>query len=132
MSIKVNIMEILMNKNKKRTKPISGWAHSEFGEVDCHDKRLTHRLLKLADSFAESPENSINQACESWSETKAAYRFFQNDNISESKILAQHVEKTVERASKYKTDLFMGNSPVKREILKTIITCSTPLKEESF
>ena len=90
-----------MNKVKKYSKPISTWAFNEFGEVDFCDKRLSNRLLKLADNFAESPESSINQACGNWSETKAAYRFFQNDSISESKILAKHVERTVERASKY-------------------------------
>lgn len=94
-----------MNKVKKYSKPISDWAFNEFGEVDFCDKRLSNRLLKLADNFAGSPESSINQACGNWSETKAAYRFFQNDSISESKILAKHVERTVERASKYETIL---------------------------
>lgn len=91
-----------MNKNSKL---ISKWALNEFGQVDFCDKRLSKRLLKLADSFAESPESSINKACESWSETKAAYRFFQNDNVKESKILAKHIEKTVERANQYETIL---------------------------
>jgi hypothetical protein len=91
-----------MNKNSK---PISEWAFNEFGEVDFCDKRLSKRLLKLADSFSESPESSINKACESWSETKAAYRFFQNDKVNESKILAKHIGKTVERANKYDTIL---------------------------
>ena len=76
----------------------SGWAAGEFGMVDFGDKRLNTRLEKIADSLSDSPESSINQACEDWSQTKAAYRFFQNDAISESKILDSHVKKTVERA----------------------------------
>ena len=83
----------------------SGWAASEFGMVDFGDKRLNIRLQKIADSLSDSPESSINQACEEWSQTKAAYRFFQNDAISEGKILDSHVKKTVERASKYSTIL---------------------------
>ena len=83
----------------------SGWAASEFGMVNFGDKRLNIRLHKIADSLSDSPESSINQACEEWSQTKAAYRFFQNDAISEGKILDSHVKKTVERASKYSTIL---------------------------
>jgi len=83
----------------------SGWASNEFGVVDFGDKRLSSRLLKIADSFANSPEKSINQACEDWSQSKAAYRFFQNDSVCEDKILDNHIAKTVGRAKKYSTIL---------------------------
>lgn len=43
------------------------WAIDEFSGVDFGDKRLNNRLIKLTDSFANSPEKSINQACEDWS-----------------------------------------------------------------
>jgi hypothetical protein len=76
-----------------------GWAASEFRIVDFADKRLNNRLIKIADRFANSAEKSINQACKTWSQSKAAYRFFQNNSILESKILASHVAKTVERAT---------------------------------
>lgn len=85
---------------KKIDKP-SGWAASEFGIVNFGDKRLSKRLLKISDSFANSPECSINQACEDWQQSKAAYRFFQNDSVSERKILESHITKTVERAKKH-------------------------------
>lgn len=94
-----------MLKEKEQLRSTSNWAINEFGEINFCDKRLSSRLLKLADSFAKSPESSINKACESWSQTKAAYRFFQNDSIDESKILDAHVTKTVTRASQYQTVL---------------------------
>ncbi|MFO9618720.1 IS4 family transposase [Legionella pneumophila serogroup 1] len=83
----------------------SGWAESEFGIVNFGDKRLSKRLLKIADSFANSPERSINQACEDWHQSKAAYRFFQNEAVSEQKILDSHIIKTIERASEHSTIL---------------------------
>ena len=49
------------------------WANEEFAEVDLGDKRLNARLVKLCDSLSEAPESPINQACEDWDETKAAY-----------------------------------------------------------
>ncbi len=81
--------------------PSTGWAESEFGIVNFGDKRLSKRLLKIANSFANSPERSINQACGDWYQSKAAYRFFQNNAVSERKILDSHITKTVERAKEY-------------------------------
>lgn len=78
------------------------WAKNEFGNAVLGDKRLTERLVKIADSLTSLPESSINQACGSWSEAKAAYRFFQNENIKESDILASHIAKTVERVKDHK------------------------------
>lgn len=48
------------------------------------------------------PESSVNEACVSWSEAKAAYRFLQNESVKEAGVLASHVTKTVERAKDYK------------------------------
>jgi hypothetical protein len=94
-----------MFDTKIQTRSTSQWAMNEFGIIDFCDKRLSSRLLKLADSFAKSPESSINKACENWSQTKAAYRFFQNDSVDESKILNAHVKKTITRTSQYQTIL---------------------------
>lgn len=59
----------------------NSWAAEEFAKVDLGDKRLNKRLINLCDRFSDAPESPINQACEDWSETKAAYRFFQNDSV---------------------------------------------------
>ena len=91
-------------------KVVSSWGMSEFGSAILGDTRLTNRLVKLADSFANGPESSINQACGSWSEAKAAYRFFQNDNVKESEILDMHVSKTVERIENYNTVLVIQDT----------------------
>ena len=53
--------------------------------------------------FLNVPESSINQACGSWAEAKEAYRFFQNENVKESKILDLHISKTVERIKNHAT-----------------------------
>ncbi|MDN3030726.1 MAG: transposase DNA-binding-containing protein, partial [Candidatus Tisiphia sp.] len=69
---------------------INNYLTEEFSGAILGDKRLTNRLIKIADNFANIPESSINQACGNWAETKAAYRFFKNDNVKESKILESH------------------------------------------
>ena len=59
----------------------TSWADEEFVEVNLGDKRLDARLVKLCNRFSDAPESPINQACVDWAETKAAYRFFQNDML---------------------------------------------------
>lgn len=39
------------------------------------DMRLSRRLDQLVECLSQRPEASIPQACGSWPETKAAYRF---------------------------------------------------------
>ncbi len=52
------------------------WANTEFRQANLGDQRLTTRLIKITNQLAKLPECSINQACENWTDTKAAYRFF--------------------------------------------------------
>jgi len=83
----------------------ASWAAEEFADVSLGDKRLDARLITLCDRFSDAPESPINQACTDWAETKAAYRFFQNENVEVGDILAVHRSKTAKRASKHKTVL---------------------------
>jgi len=52
------------------------WAKSEFDGINPGDKRLNERLVKITNQFISCTESPINQACNSWADTKAAYRFF--------------------------------------------------------
>ncbi len=79
-----------------------GWAADEF---DLGDKRLNSRLIKLCESFSQSPESPINQACADWAETKAAYRFFKNKNVDIEQVMTAHRQKTIDRAKGYRTVL---------------------------
>lgn len=80
----------------------AGWAAEEFSDVNLGDKRLDARLITLCDSFSDSPESPINQACADWAEAKAAYRFFRNEKVQVGDILEAHRRKTAQRAKKHK------------------------------
>ena len=93
-----------------KTRDEMSWASEEFADVDLGDKRLNTRLMRICDSFSESPESPINQACADWAESKAAYRFFQNDNVEEGDILSAHCQKTAERTEEHGTILAIQNT----------------------
>lgn len=86
------------------------WANEEFAEVNLGDKRLTTRLVKLCDTFSEIPESPINQACEDWAETKAAYRFFKNEKVDSAEILTAHRHKTATRTTAHNTVLALQDT----------------------
>ncbi len=86
------------------------WAAAEFEGMDLGDKRLNARLIKLCDTFSEAPESPINQACEDWAETKAAYRFFQNEKVDIGEIMATHRHKTAARAVAHSTVLALQDT----------------------
>lgn len=61
------------------------------------DERLGKRLGLVLDQLADATAESIPFACQDWASTKAAYRFFANDRVTEEDILAGHFRATRER-----------------------------------
>jgi len=78
------------------------WCNEEFANVDMKDARLDSRCQTLAIALAAQPNVPINQACEDWADTKAAYRFFDNDKVTAARVLSPHQQRTVERMSKHR------------------------------
>jgi len=77
------------------------WANAEFAGIDLGDSRLENRCQQLAVTLGKQPVASINTACEDWAESKAAYRFFDNEDVTAKEILAPHSQRTVERMQGY-------------------------------
>lgn len=73
------------------------WMEEEFGGAALGDKRLVERLMQLGEAFFSMPTANIPQACATQAGTKAAYRFFDNDQVSMDAILAPHFEATEQR-----------------------------------
>src|SRR5438093_6920606 len=62
------------------------------------DARLGDRFRKLLGQIGSAMGESIPLVCQDWANTKAAYRFFSNDRVSEADILAGHFQSTHERS----------------------------------
>ena len=77
------------------------WEKDELGDVSLGDSRLNNRFLQIASDLSSKPLESINKASEDWANTKAAYRFFQNEKVSPNKILKPHIDQTHKRILNY-------------------------------
>jgi hypothetical protein len=110
MPIKMKYQGEGMTTNSAPLLEQNGWAQKEFGNIFLGDKRLTNRLIKIADQLSESPELPINNACGDWHQTKAAYRFFKNENVNSEAILTEHQKQTVMRANNHKTVLVVQDT----------------------
>jgi hypothetical protein len=72
------------------------WASNEFGQAELGDARRTARLIALARQLAKGSNLSFPQALSS-AELKAAYRFFDNDEVDTDGILTAHIGQTLGR-----------------------------------
>jgi hypothetical protein len=77
--------------------PPADWAEEEFRGVLLPDKRLLARLLSLARDFFARPTAQLPQACGSRAGTKAAYRFFDQEEATMDVLLSAHIKATEER-----------------------------------
>lgn len=77
--------------------PIAEWIHSEFATLALGDQRRHNRVKLMTNQFAQQPAASIPSACGDASDIKAAYRLFDNEEISAQALLEPHIKATIRR-----------------------------------
>ena len=77
----------------------SEWVERELAGCEFADERLGKRFRALLEQLSSSPGDSIPLVCQDWANTKAAYRFLDNDRVDEAQILAGHFQATRDRAA---------------------------------
>jgi hypothetical protein len=76
---------------------MSSWIDQELAGCKFADERLGKRFGMLMEQLSSGLGKTIPLACGDWAATKAAYRFLDNDRVSEADILAGHFQSTRER-----------------------------------
>src|SRR5580698_9850524 len=66
------------------------WAEASFGQTKLGDARRTKRLVKLAAAMANDPAGSIPKQAETWADAKAAYRLFDQEEVTFDAVSEQH------------------------------------------
>ncbi len=76
---------------------MGSWIDQELASCEFADERLGRRFGMLMEQLSKGIGRTIPLACGDWAATKAAYRFLDNDRVSEAEILAGHFQATRER-----------------------------------
>ncbi|MCE9566002.1 MAG: hypothetical protein K8U57_28595 [Planctomycetes bacterium] len=76
---------------------MDGWVGRELDGCTFPDQRLKRRLGKLLGDLGQRIGSTVPSACQDWAATKAAYRFFGNQRVNETIILAGHFAATTDR-----------------------------------
>jgi hypothetical protein len=76
---------------------MTGWVDKEYSVAEFGDYRLNKRGKRLLSHFIQTPTLSIPQSCKGWSETHAAYRFFNNPKVTVERVLSPHIQATRDR-----------------------------------
>jgi len=79
------------------TLDVEAWAEQQFGQCDLGDLRRTRRLMKFAAQAAQKPDASTPRQAEAWADLKAAYRLFDQDEVTFEAITAPHQALTHEQ-----------------------------------
>jgi len=75
----------------------SHWSQQEVDVGSFKDARLGRRFCDLLRRLSDGMGGTIPFACQDWSNTKAAYRFFSNPRVEEANILQGHFAATRRR-----------------------------------
>jgi hypothetical protein len=86
------------------------WIIEELETLDLSDQRLDRRFSLVLERLSEKPTASIPAACKSWTETIAAYRFFQNDSVTSDRILKPHRDATINRIGEHNVVLMIQDT----------------------
>ena len=76
---------------------MADWIEAEMAGLDLGDRRLNDRQCLLLDRFSANPQGSIPESLQGWAQTQAAYRFFDNEQVTAESVLAPHRQATLER-----------------------------------
>jgi len=73
----------------------------ELEGIDLGDVRRNRRSRRVLGQLGSKPTLSIPSACGGWTETRAAYRLFDQAQVTAERVLAPHIARTVERMGEH-------------------------------
>jgi len=86
------------------------WAKRQFGDCELGNAQRTQRLIKVAVQLANRPDVSLPNQTEEWGDCKAAYRLFNQDEVTFQKIIAPHCRQTREACRPGEVKLILNDT----------------------
>jgi hypothetical protein len=88
---------VILREGRRSRREAAGWIDREIAACEFADVRLGKRFRNVLEQIGDAVGESIPMACQDWTNTKAAYRFFSNERVNEADILAGHFQATHDR-----------------------------------
>jgi hypothetical protein len=108
------------------------WILNETATADIGDKRLNRRYQIVLNAMSEKPSLKFPAGCNGRAEMEAAYRFVDNDKVSDKQILLPHRDATLERIRAEKVVLIpQDTTELDMTRPKEVMTGAGPLNDES-
>lgn len=86
------------------------WAEETFGKTNLGDPRRTSRLVKLAETLANTPGKPLVNITESPADMEGAYRFIRNENVDATSIAEAGFHVTAAHAEPHRTILALEDT----------------------
>ena len=78
---------------------MNAWIANELKGCEFQDKRLGRRFETIMEQLSSGIGRTLPLACQDWTNTKAAYRFLDNQPVTEADILKGHFGATRQRVA---------------------------------
>ena len=89
---------------------MQSWIEEELQTADFGDSRVDKRYTAVMNQFSEKPSASIPSACGGWTETMAAYRFFNSKRVDYQRVLKPHQDATLKRIAEQEVVLLVQDT----------------------
>lgn len=85
----------------------SFWIKKQWGKAVLGDLRRNSRAIKIAEDLLDKPGASFPEQCSNWGALKAAYRFFNEEDVTFEALQQPHRCNVIEQAGQLGTTLFI-------------------------
>ena len=111
---------------------MGSWIDQELADCEFPDARLGKRFGTLMEQLFKGIGRTIPLTCGDWAATKAAYRFLDNDRVSEADILAGHFAATRKRFNAVDGPVLVLHDTTKFSFTREELMCLDPKILESW
>ena len=87
-----------MNLDQQELTDLKKWAADQWSTCNLGDARRTQRAMKVGAAIAANPAASLPEQMVQWSQSIAAYRLLNSEDVTHEKLSKPHWENTIENA----------------------------------
>src|SRR5512142_2555920 len=86
------------------------WIDQELATLDLGDDLLNQRQKRVLERLAARPSVRLPAACQGWTETQGAYRFFNHPRVTAEAVLQPHRDATIRRMAEHPVALLVQDT----------------------